>query len=174
MTRGTVQPRRFNDLLRLMDTLRLLHGDLRVAIVVRINAMRDADLPRMQEALNEERAIAARIHEREGLRKQLMDLMGVELGLPKGEGRKMTVSQMAERLPESARAALRRRADGLRRAVAEAAQANRVAASATRTLLHHMQWVFAAMRPAGGSPLTYSSRGEMTPPGGTVLLEATG
>jgi len=174
MVKQVSEPTRFNDLLRLMDGLCALHVELERIIVAKLEAMRRADTAGMQTVVEREQVLTARLGEREGLRKQLMDAIGVELGLPRGEGRRMTVSRLAARLPESSRPALWQRADALRRAIAGAAQANRVAAVAARTLIHHMQWVIAAVRPACDAPITYSKRGQMVPSGGTMLLETVG
>lgn len=174
MTATTKERSRLADLFRLMDALASLHAELERAIVAKIEAMRRADVVCLQYAAKREQAVVERVREREGLRKQLMDAVGVELGLPAGQGRKLTISKLASKLTESSRVALWRHADTLRRSVASAAQANRVAAVATRDLLHHLQWVFAAIRPAGAPPMTYSRRGTMVPSGGTMLLETVG
>ena len=174
MAEKSKEPSRFKDLLSLLDGLCALNRDLERAIVEKIEAMRRADMPAMEAAVGREKSIVERLHEREGLRKQLMDAMGMELGLRRGEGRRLTVSKLAEKLPDSSRLALWQTATALRRAVAGSAQANRVAASAVRTLLHHMQSVFAAIRPVGSAPLNYTQRGQMAPRGGTVIMETVG
>jgi len=161
-------------LLRLLDGLAELHVSLEWNIRSKLDAIRAADMNAVQSAMQEEQQVTDRLREREGLRKQLMDAVGAELGLARGAGRKLTVSELAARLPESSRLTLWQSAGSLRKAMAATAQANRVAGSAVRTLLHHMQWVFASIRPTGAAPLTYSKHGRMVPQGGTVALETVG
>lgn len=165
---------RLKDLLRLLDVVRGLYETLEKVIVAKIDAIRRADVPAMQAALDDERTLTERLREREGLRRQLMDAIGNDLGLPHGAGRTLTVSRMAAKMAESPGAALRECADALRRATARTAQANRVAAVITRELVSHMQWVFASVRPAGGQPAVYTDCGKMMPMSGTVLLETVG
>jgi len=152
---NATEPRRLCDLVKLLDAMRVLHGELVALANVRLDAMRRADGLLMAQLDEREAAAVRRLQERDGLRKQLMDAIGDELGLR--AGRTMTVSELAGRLPAEARAALHAAADALRGVVADLAQLNRVVGLAAREVVHHMSWVFAAVRPKAGAVQGYAS-----------------
>jgi len=158
----------------LLDSIRSLHESLEGVIRLKLEAMRRADLPAMQTAMDREQTLTARLRERDGLRRQLMDAMAKEMGLTVEPGRVLTVSRLAQGIKASSRKTLWACANALSAALARTAQANRVAAVTTRALINHMQWVFASVRPAGGSSGVYSDRGTEVPKGGTLLLETVG
>lgn len=168
------QSARIRDLLRLLGDMTSMHVELEQAIKRKLGAIRDGDAQATHAAGQIEQDLAQRIREREGLRKQLMDAIGIELGMGPGEGRRLTVSELSGRAPQEWRAGMEQSVGNLRKAMAGAAQANRVAGATLRTLLHHMQWVLTAIRPSGPAPMTYSDKGKMVTQGGTVALETTG
>jgi hypothetical protein len=159
------EPKRLRDLVRLLDAMRALYAELVGLAKVRLDAMRCADLALMAQLDEREAAATRRLQEREGLRKQLMDAIGEELGVR--SGRTMTVSDLASRFAAQPGSVLHLAADSLRSVVAELAQLNRVVGLAAREVVHHMSWVFAAVRPkapvaggyaAGGSPVGETGR----------------
>ena len=158
--RRHVEPKYLRDLLRLLDGLQRLHGQLLTLIRSKIDAMRRAEISAMRELSEQEQTLARRLEEREGLRRQLMDAIGEQLGLPPRAARALSVSQLASRLPEGQRADLLDTAGKLREAVAKVAQANRVAGAISREILTHLKWVFASVRPADVRPVGYSGDGE--------------
>lgn len=154
-----MEPTRLRDLIRLFDVLRDLHGQLLALIQFKMDAMKRADLPAVNELNQREQAMVRRLEEREGLRRQLMDSIGAELGLPPRAARVLTVSQLAARLTEPARRSLLDSANELRSVAVKVARLNRVAGAFTREVTTHLKWVFAAVRPKEDSPSGYTGTG---------------
>jgi hypothetical protein len=115
-----------------------------------------------------------RIRERDGLRCQLMDGVGEQLGLPPRTARSTRLSQLALRMPDSDRTVVMNAAGRLRSVVTRVAQANRIAGAASRELLNHLHWVFAAVKPRDGQPSAYSGAGAMVAASGTYFVDAVG
>ncbi len=173
MTRG-VERKRLRDLVRLFDALRMLHEELFRVCDAKIDAMRRADTEAIQAACDHEQLIVTRMNEREGFRMQLMEAIGQDLGMAKSTARSLTVSQLAERLPEPERGLVMDAASRLRNAMAASAQANRVAATVAREVVQHMKWVFAAVRPAEAASQGYTGRGQTVAITDASLFEAVG
>ena len=167
-------PKRLKDLLRVLDGMCELHERLGEAVRAKLDAIGRADVDAMQEASDREQALCSRLSEREGLRKQLMDLVGVEIGLGERDGRSLTVTELCARLERDSRDELKRSADALRKTVADVAQANRACEVSTRALLHHLHWVFASVRPKGDPPIGYSGAGRAVSDIGTQLVDTVG
>ncbi len=168
------EPRHLCELIRLLQSLMGVHEELLGVIREKLSAMRRADLQAMREAAGRERALAATIQEREGLRRQLMDLIGDELGLPARSARLITVSQLETRLPAASARSLRTAADQLLHVMHKVAQSNRVAGAACREIVNHMKWVFGAVRPAADAPVGYAGDGALVGPTPTKIFEAMG
>ncbi len=173
MTRGVV-PKRLRDLVKLLGSLQRLQGQLLILIQSKIDAMKRADIPAMRDLNDQEQTVVKQLQERDGFRRQLMDAIGEELGLPPRSARALSVSQLASRLPEPARTNLLDAAGRLRGAVSQVAQANRVAGAVSREILNHLKWVFASVRPAEGKPVGYSGQGVPVGPCDTRILETVG
>lgn len=162
--------RRLGDLTRLLDGLAGLHGELFRLLDAKIEASRRADLAAMQGAGQNEQNLLVAIRNRNGLRAQLMAVLGRELGIPAGSGA-VSVSKIAARLSEAQRPLLNEAAARLQAIMAKVSQANRLAAAIARDILQHMKWVFAAVQPraAGGG---YTAGGGSSGPSESVLFEA--
>ncbi len=161
------------ELVRLLDELSQLHERLAGTIREKLDAMRRADMPLMREASVRQKSITDRIAERVGLRRQLMDMIGGQLGLARNTARVMTMSQLAARLggdqAQSLRAAAKRLAD----AMAPAVRANRGAAAVTARVIEHLDRVFASIR-GGDQPAGYSRSGGARGARDAMLFEAMG
>ncbi|RME39866.1 MAG: hypothetical protein D6788_04535, partial [Planctomycetota bacterium] len=140
----------------------------------KMQAMKEADLPAMQALTRREHKLIERIQEREGCRRQLLDVLGEELGFRNGSGRAVNVSQLADRLPDSCRRTLEHTARALRDVVVKVAQANRVAGAMSREVIHHLTWVFAAARPRAAAPVGYGDNGAPVAAEDAALLDAVG
>lgn len=173
MTRGMV-PKRLRDLVKLLGSLQRLQGQLLILIQSKIDAMKRADIPAMRDLNDQEQTVVKQLQERDGFRRQLMDAIGEELGLPSRSARALSVSQLASRLPEPARTNLLDAAGRLHRAVSQVAQTNRVAGAVSREILNHLKWVFASVRPAEEKPVGYSGQGVPVGPCDTRILETVG
>lgn len=170
----TTEPKRMKDVIKLLRVLHTLHTELLATVQGRIDAMKRADVRTLSELGERETAIVQRIEEREGLRRQLMDAVGEELGLPSMAARAMTVSQLAARLPVESRDALLQVGNDLRDVVTRTAQANRVAGAIAREVLNHMKWVFAAVRPKDANPAGYAGDGALVGRCDSRIFETVG
>ena len=173
MTRA-VEPKRLKDLIKLMGGLQRLQERLLTLIRSKIDAMKRADAPAMRDLNDQERTVAKQLHERDGLRRQLMDAMGEEMGMPSGTARALSVSQLAARLPEPGRTTLLDAAGSLRKVMSRVAQVNRIAGAVSREILNHLKWVFASVRPAEGRPVGYSGDGAVVGSSQSRIFETVG
>jgi hypothetical protein len=153
--------RRASDLARLMVQLAGLYEQLLALTERKLQTIRAADIDSMCGCNDEQEAILKRIRERDGLRKQLMDAIGVEVGMAAKSGRNFSVSQLLPQLPASACQEVKAARDRLRDAIGRLAQANRVSGAVSRELIHHLQCVFSAVRPAAIVAGQYSSSGNL-------------
>lgn len=174
MTLESTDCKRLNDLVRLFGVLEDLQHKLATLIQSKIDAIQKADMHAMRELFDKERDIIQRIHEREGLRCQLMDEIGKELGLPSQTARAVPASQLATRLPVSQRGILLDAAAKLRSAIGQVARINRVAGRISSDILRHLQWVFASVVPRDGNPAGYSGNGVPVTARSQRIFEAVG
>ncbi|MBU0718320.1 MAG: flagellar export chaperone FlgN [Planctomycetes bacterium] len=165
---------RVPDLLTLCRGLESLYDELLITIRGKLDAMKRSDVGQMRTFNERERNLAQRIREREGLRRQLMDVIGAQLGLPAATGRALSASQLAARLEPGQSAELREIAGRLREKVTCVSSANRVAGVIARRITDHLQWVFAAVKPTGDKPAAYSGEGTITNLVQTTLFSAVG
>lgn len=165
---------RIRDLITLLTRLSDLYDELFALVDEKIAAMRRADLDAMRACGDKEQLLARTLHERQGLRIQLMEALGKELGLPPAVARAITVSQLATHIPAPQRKVLTDAADRLRATIAKVAQANRVAGVISRELVNHLRWVFAAVRPQDDRPVDYGDAGVLVSRPATYLFEAVG
>ena len=108
--------------MRLMAEMETAYLALAETVQAKITAMRRADRDGMRRQAEREQELVAQLSGREGLRRQLMDAIGKELGMSSTAARLMTATQLAARLPERSRAALQERVCGLREAAARVAK----------------------------------------------------
>lgn len=165
---------RATDLIKLLQQMQSLYRRLLELVRAKVEAMRRADVHAMRDLNEEEASVVHRLRERDGLRRQLMDVVGAEVGLAKREGRSMAVAALASRMVESDRAELLAAADALKKTAMQTAWANRSARVATRDVLHHLQWVAASIRPRVEPPAGYSREGVTVSRSDTLLFDALG
>ena len=171
---NAIEPKRLRDLLSLLSGMQSLHQELLALIRTKIGAMKRNDLAAVQELCEQERALAARIHEREGLRQQLMDVIARLMGWPPHAARVLSLSQEASRVSGPQRAALMEARDALRSAVAQVAKANHVAGEVARGVLGHLKWVFASVKPRRNEPVGYSDAGVSPGRSETLIFDTVG
>lgn len=164
---------RIRDLASLLEGLRALYEQLSELTTARMTALRKADLAALGECEEKQGSLTRRIEERLGLRRQMMERLGPELGVGARDARAMSLSNLLARVPHEERGRLANIADALRKAVFNVAQANRRLGAASRELLHHVQWVLSSVRPKDESPDAYSRSGTRQTAGGACLVEAT-
>ncbi len=170
----TPEPKRLKELIRLLGGLQNMYEQLLRVVGDKIDAMRRADIPALRTLSQQEQSLAGRLQAREGLRRQMMDAVGKEMGLPAATARAMPVSQIASRLPELPRERLLHVAKRLRDVAARTAQANRIAGAVSREILSHLTWVFSSVRAKDGKTVGYSGVGAAVGPRETRIFEAVG
>ncbi|HEY3242052.1 MAG TPA: flagellar export chaperone FlgN [Phycisphaerae bacterium] len=164
---------RIDDLVVLLDRLTLLHAELLGSVQDKLQQMRAGSIEGMQSGAQREQALVARIAEQEGLRKQLMDVIGRGLGAAGQRARSWTVSELADRLLEPQRGALLNAARRLRESIAEVARANRMAGLVAQEVLRHFRHIFAAIAGACPTqPAGYSPRGDVVAVINRTLFDA--
>ncbi|MBI1827729.1 MAG: flagellar export chaperone FlgN [Planctomycetes bacterium] len=173
MMTATIETKRISDLCRLFEQLRALYEELGGILQSRLAAMRRADVPAMEDCACQEQIVVRQLQERLGLRSQLMEAVGATIGLPKPAAKQLSMTQLFAYLNESQKSALRTVADALRSAMLAVSNLNRVAAAATREVLNHLRFVFAAVRPVGDGPC-YSFAGGRMAVGGAIAFETIG
>jgi hypothetical protein len=173
MTRE-IETKRFRDLITVLGQLEQLHAELADLVRAKVDAMRRADIPALREHTESEQSLVNRIQQREGMRRQLMDVIGEGLGLPARSGRKLTVSQLVPRVPDRQREDILAAAEKLRAAVCGVAQANHLAGTIAGGLVDHLRRVFAAVKPQGARGTAYTGDGVAVTQGGDRIFEALG
>jgi len=165
---------RLADLIRLLGGLEELNKQLAAVLEAKIGVMARADVAGMAQCEDNERKLVEQLRDRDGIRRQLMDSIGVELGLGPRVGRTLNLTQLGQRVPESERPALSTAADALRRAVLQVRQVERVASSVSREVLDHLRWVFAAVKPRDEKPNVYSGDGVFIRSDAASMVELVG
>jgi hypothetical protein len=169
-----VENRRCTELIRLLAGLRDLQQRLAATVEAKLAAMKCADLAKMSELSVQEQNLVRQIQEREGLRRQLLDAIGEQWGLPPRSARVMTVSQLAQRLDHPVRFELMAEAEALRSAVLRVARLNRIVGVASREVLDHMNWILSAVRPVLDGRFAYGRGGVPVAPADSGILEVVG
>ncbi len=153
--------RRVSDLVVVLDRLADLHGELQTLLCAKLEAMRRADHETINRNLAGEQACIRRIEEQDGLRKQLMMLVGHALGLSAEESRILSIRRLAERLSTSNAERLTPVAGRLREAVESVAGLNRMIGIVSRDLLSTLGEVFDALKTSGDSVGIYGESGRV-------------
>ena len=169
-----IETKRFRELLGLLSELQKLHENLFTTCQAKLEALKKADVKAMGELSGPEQDIARRIHQREGLRRQLMDAIGKSLGLPPRTARQLPLSQLASRADRPQAAALTEAAGKLREVVLRVAQLNRVIGAVSGGVLGHLGQVLASVGVAGENATGYRVDGKAVAGVPPQIFEAVG
>ena len=181
------------DLIRLLRDLIGLHGELAAHMREKIEAMRRAEAGQMAAVLARESALAKRIAEREGLRRQITERLAAETNAETPKVRVRSVSEgpaesrkvemagqavrlvdLAERLEEPKRSQLLAAAAGLRAKLAEMEELRVVTTLITQEMLKHLDAVMTAMTTADPGGEVYGRTGQKQRSGTAHVFEAVG
>jgi hypothetical protein len=165
---------RSSELVFLLGEFRKLHEELLAVIQHKLAAMRRADVEAVNSCLAREQFLANRIRQQEGLRQQLVQLIGKELGLAAEQTVRLSLKGLAERLEEPCRGRLLAQAAALRETMMTIDRANKVAAMVTGEMLKHFRQVCMAMARVGQSTGTYSPAGRLNSEAPARVFEAVG
>lgn len=166
--------KRVNDLLVLLNTLRGLYAKFGSLMDTKLAAMRTAEMDSVQSLQTQERQLAERIAERNGLRRQLMDRIAEDLGMPRDAARAMTLSGLAAHMRDPLRARMLVAAGELRETVRRTEQMTEKVAMVSRLMLQHMRKVFETMAEFSECKGVYGARGETLRDRGEALFQAIG
>ncbi len=174
MMNKKLEPRRVRDLVRVLEELTGLHEQLAETMEQKIAAMKRADLIVLTQMTDQEKELAGRITERDGLRRQILDVLGTQMGLPSKAARALTAGELGAAASQPEREALGQARDGLRPVLDRVARLNRLAFAVSRAILSHLEWVFSAVKPRVSSPVGYAGDGGAVGLSGTQVLDAVG
>jgi hypothetical protein len=165
---------RSGELAFLLSDLKKLHEELLAVIQHKLAAMRRADADAINSCLAREQFLVGRIRQQEGLRQQLVQLIGKELGLTPEQAVRLPLKALAERLDEPRRGQLLAQAAGLRETMLGIDRSSKVAAMVTGEMLKHFRQVCLAMARAVQSTGTYSPTGRLNSEAPAGVFEAVG
>ncbi|MCP4247621.1 MAG: flagellar protein FlgN [bacterium] len=162
------------DLIRVLTELETLHQSLAELIDRKIDRMRSGDVTEINACTAREQELVGRIGEQEGLRRVLTDRIARSFGMSPQKARRMTASQLAERMAQPWASELLAVAERLQRLTTRIENRNRMAGRLSGAILEHMDAVLSAMtapRPATGA---YGRQGVRLSAGPTRLFETVG
>lgn len=159
----------------LLGYLTSLHTSLAALVTLaheKLDALRRADSRALQEcALREEELIRRVVL---GSRKRDALFARVAQGLQQQSGRKLTLAELTDALPEPQKSTLRARSVALRNAAAELQQKNRVIAKVARNLHSHIRGVFAEVAKLAQESEVYGAKGTQEAGQNACWLDAVG
>lgn len=170
----TADPKRVQDLIRLLEDMTAGYEQLAEFVQGKIDAMRQADIETMRFSAGQERELAETLNAKEGLRRQVVDAIGEQLGLAPKTARVMTMSQLGARLARAQRSALTEVSLKLRDTMARVAKVNRVAGVIGRGILGHLDAVFQSITATVEPPVGYAGDGGLVGFGDNRLFDAVG
>jgi uncharacterized protein YdbL (DUF1318 family) len=173
-TNETAGRRHVVDLVRLLEDLRGSHEQLLSLIERKTAAMKQANLETMRSLGVAEQEVAARIRERNGLRRQLMESIAAHIGVSRANARVMTASQLAARLPEGEGQPLLDAARALSETMTRVGKVNRMARLISGRILAHLKAVFQAITTPDEKADGYSDAGGPVTRTDAVLFETVG
>ncbi len=174
MTAEKVIESRSGELVTLLGELKGLHEELLRFIEQKLEAMRRADTEKLNACLSREQFLAQRIAEREGLRQQLVQLIGRAMDLTQDQTERLTVKDIADRVAEPRRGQLLGLAAGIRQTLQAIHARNQVAALVTDEMLKHFRQVYTVMAKSGPSTGRYSPAGTPATDRPRQVFEAVG
>ena len=166
--------KRLDSLVRLLQTIHDLYADLGSVLDAKLSAMRSADMASVQELQVRQRKLSERIAERNGLRRQLLERTGEDLGLDKVAARGMSLRALAARVPEPHRGHLLIMADKLRETVERVEKMNLKIGFVSTVMLKHFEKVFEAMTAPAADPGLYTSHGRQVSEAGGAMFQVVG
>ena len=174
MVADTVQSRRADTLVALLNEIADAHERLLDVIEEKIQAMRKADTAAINAAVERERELVGFINDREGLRRQLTENIARSYGIGGPAARKLSARQLAKRMGAEADPKMDEATARLRDITARIARRNHTAAMISENVLRHVKHVFAAMTGADGTRSSYSSAGAVTAGAAHRIFDAVG
>lgn len=162
------------DLIRLIGSIAEVQGDLASLMRQRLDAVRRADTDQMQTITLREGVLLDRAKEREGLRRQVIRQLLVQMGRDPEQHAGAKLTELAEWLSEPRRSELLAASAGLRQKLEDVERARVTSALVTEEMLKHIGEVLATARCGGRAIDLYSSSGRFNMPTPANVFEAVG
>jgi hypothetical protein len=157
-----------------MDRLEGLHRDLCDTLMGKLERMRRADHDGLQALSEHERSLLVRIHEQEGLRKQVVERVGRGYGIAAETSRTMPARQLAQRVGDPYAERIAGAADRLKAVAEDVKRLNGLITRVSQHVLDHLREAFAAVSGGGRPAGVYSSAGTMIENRPRELFETVG
>lgn len=165
---------RLRDLVRLLDDLERMTGELHDRVQAKVDACRSGDTAAIAALVECEQALIHRLRERDGLRRQLMEQIAAEWNMPPRAARMLSLAALAARVSEPVRAQLEGAAGRMRASAMKLVRANRVAGIITREVLAHLNLVFEQVASSVRQPVGYAANGAVVSGVRDKLIDAVG
>ena len=154
--------------------LEAIHTDLIEMIDAKIEHMRQANVVGMNACVARERDLVRSIGEQEGRRRVTVERLGRAFGMASSQAKRLTASQLAQRMPEDRGCLLMAVADRLKQLTDKATRRNHVAGTLGRGVLKHMDGILSAMTAPQQSGGAYSAGGRSVAQSPQRLFETVG
>lgn len=172
--RDRTAERRVSQLVTLLEDIRRLYEELRDVMERKLVGMRHADTDVVMATARRERFLTDRIQERNGLRRQLMELIAESLGEARAAGATMSVSDVASRMHGETAEQLRALALTTRTVMLRVSDLNRIAGVVGKEMQEHFRRVQSAMTAGLRRPGGYSRSGGIEASETLQVFETTG
>ena len=162
------------ELVRLLNDMAALHGELIVLMRGKLEAIRRADSDAIQSVTVRETALASRLAEREGLRRDLVRNVLRELGMNSRKPQTIRMTELAECFAEPRRSQMLVATTGLRVRLEEIERLSVTTRMITTEMLRHMEEIIGVMTSGGPATGVYSRAGSREISGRASVFEAVG
>jgi hypothetical protein len=165
---------RISELAVLLDRIAGTYRELSALAREKVTQMGAADILALRANADREKELVRKAQEQDGLRRQLMEIIGRGWGMGAQSARRMTASQLLQRVEASQRGEIERAVKNLRQSSGELSEAHRTAGLVASAVLTHLREVFAAISRLDDAPNVYAPNGRVSPGGARRIFEATG
>lgn len=171
---ATAADKRVAQLVTLLEEIQRLYAELADVLERKLTAVRRADTAGMTASSRRERFLVDRIRERDGLRRQLMVMLGQAWGVDGRTAEAMPVREVAGRVEGMLADRLTALADAIRAAMERVAHANRIIDVVGRSMAQHFRSVYDAMTAGMRQRDVYARNGRTDTGAALRVFEMTG
>jgi len=162
------------ELVRLLNDMAGIHEELTVLMRSKLEAIRRADGDAIQSVTVRETALANRLAEREGLRRDLVRNILRELGMSSRKPQNIRMTELAECFAEPRRSRILVATTGLRARLEQIERLSATTRMITTEMLRHMEEIIGVMTSGGPTTGVYSRAGSRETSGRASVFEAVG
>lgn len=165
---------RLSELMLVFNGLAEHYRELAALAQRKVTLIGKADLASLSAVVTREEAVIPMLQRLEGLRRQLLEWIGRSYGMSPQASRRMSASQLLQRVEPSRRAELERVVQELRRAASDLSEANRIAGLVSAQVLTHLREIFTAISRLDEPHAVYAPSGRRLASASRTLFETTG